>query len=272
MTHAITQNGLEQSTFQTGIFPNIPARSYHAIDAFSFSRATDFDRSPAHYKAALAFPREQTSAMLMGSAIHSLVLEHGKDVLEAPGSTRSTKIYKEFAEANPGKFLLLSDELENAKRAADSVLSHRLAKHLLSKGQPEVSAFWIDEKTGVRCKCRADYLRDDGIVVDLKTTSDGSISEFQRSIASRKYHWQSAWYLDAFARLQQKHLNAFIHLVVETKPPYAVSIYALDDAALEKAREDLSRLLERFSECLHTGEWPGYPDEIQNLSLRSWEF
>jgi len=258
--------------FYTGLASDIPNIGYHSSPGLSSSGLAKLAQSPAHYQAYKSNPIEPTSAMQLGTAIHALVLEGGRGILKAPGSTRSTNLYKDFAKANPGSVLLLEDEYERASRASDAVMKHPVAQALLKNGKAEQSAFWADPETQVLCKCRPDYLRDDGIVIDLKSTMDASEAEFQRAITARKYHWQSAWYLDGLSLVLGKKLTEFVHVVVETQAPFGVAIYALDDGALDKAREDIKKILQIYAECLHTGNWPAYVAEIKNLSLRHWEF
>lgn len=270
-TDANARTGIALGSY-VGVADAISNADYHASPYVSSSWLKELAKSPAHLQAYRASPPESSAAMNMGSAIHSLALEDGKDVLRAPGSTRNTNLYKDFVKANPNGIYLLEDEYERALRARDAVLSHSIAKKLLSGGKAEQSAFWLDSETKVPCKCRPDYLRDDGIVIDLKTTGDASAPIFQRNITDRKYHWQSAWYLDGLSQVLGKQLKDFVHIVVETEAPYAVALYALDDGALEKAREDIRKLLQTYAECLHTGTWPGYSPDIQNMTLRHWEF
>jgi hypothetical protein len=269
-TNASVLTQIEAGDF-TGFVEDISNADYHALPGLSSSGLSRLAQSPAHYRNYKQNPPETSSAMMLGTAIHALVLENGKGILKAPGSTRSTNLYKDFAKANPGATLLLEDEYDRASRAADAVLSHQTARALLTKGQPERSAFWVDPETKVLCKCRPDYLRDNGIVIDLKSTSDASASEFQYNIGKRKYHWQTAWYLNGLSLVLGRQLTEFVHLVVETQAPFGVAIYALDDAAIAKASEEVRAILQVYASSLHTGEWPGYPTEIQNLSLRAWE-
>lgn len=255
----------------TGVVSDMPNAAYHASPHLSSSGLARLAQSAAHFREYKLNPPEPTGPMMLGTAIHSLVLEGGKGVLRAPGSTRSTNLYKDFAKAHPGQVLLLEDEYERASRAAEAVTKHPTARALFNKGKPEQSAFWIDAETKVPCKCRPDYLRDDGIVIDLKSSQDASREEFQRAITQRKYHLQSAWYLDGLSLVLGKKLTDFVHVVVETSAPFGVAIYALDDVALNRAREDIRKLLGKYAEAMHTDEWAGYPTEIQNLSLRAWE-
>lgn len=254
-----------------GIFGGISNAAYHSTEHLSSTGLKYLAQSPAHFKAYKEGPRETTSAMLLGTAIHSMVLEGEKgEVLLAPGSTRTTKLYKDFAAENPGKILLLEDEWDRMNGAIQAIRNHPLARAMLSKGRAEHSVFWNDPETGVPCKCRPDFLRDDGVVIDLKTTTDASERAFQSSIMKFKYHWQSAWYLDGLKVAAGIETNQFVHLVVETEAPFGVNLFVLDDASLEKAREDIRRLLGIYSECLHTGEWPAYEASVKNLALPSW--
>lgn len=261
---------------ETGIFFDHSGDEYRKRPGLNFSGLKELHKSPAHYRAYLKAPREMTKDLLIGSAVHAGFLENGFDtglVKIAPGSTRATKIYKEFAEANASAILLLEDEAEQVKAMIAALHAHPTVAALFAKpGRAEVSAYWTDLETGIACKCRPDKLTDDALVIDLKTTVDASPQGFQSSIAKFKYHWQSAWYLDGIGALLGKSLQNFVHVAVEKEPPYGIGIYVLDDASIEKARQDIAALRARYAECLHTGEWPSYLAEIQNISIPNYEF
>lgn len=261
------------SKFQTGIFDGIPNKNYHATEGLSSSGLKRLAQSPAHYREYKLNPPEPTPSMAFGTAVHLAVLENGLDnggILLAPGSTRSTSLYKDFVKANPTAICLLEDEYSRVGSIVTAVKNHPTARELLSGGKAEQSAFW--EQDGILCKCRPDYLRNDGTVIDLKTTGDASPEEFQRSIVKWGYHWQSAWYLDGLSKLLDKPLENFVHLVVETTAPFGIGIYVLDNGSLDKAREDISKLITRYTDSLHTGEWPAYSTAIQNIGIPHWAF
>jgi hypothetical protein len=260
---------------QKGIFGGITNADYHRSPELSSTGLQYLAQSPAHYLEYRRNPPSPTAAMNLGTAIHAAVLESGLDaglIVRAPGSTRATNLYKDFAKENAGKLLLLTDEYDRVTEVANAIQKHPIARTLLTKGKAEQSAYWQDPETGIWCKCRPDFLREDGVVIDLKSTSDASLPAFQRAITDRKYHWQSAWYLDGLSQILGMKLDQFVHLVVETEAPYGIAIYVLDDASLDRAREDIRRILGQYAECLHTGEWPSYPVDVQSISLRHWEF
>lgn len=75
---------------------------------------------------------------------------------------------------------------------------------VLTDGFPEVSFFWIDEETGVRCKARFDWLRP-GPLIDLKThgaqDDAETIDSFTNSISRYCYDLQAAHYIDAYRQI-----------------------------------------------------------------------
>lgn len=67
---------------------------YHADPAISKSDLDLINRSPSYYKYVKGNPRVQTAAMLLGSAVHKLVLEpedFGEEYAVAPLADRRTK-------------------------------------------------------------------------------------------------------------------------------------------------------------------------------------
>ena len=143
------------------------------------------------------------------------------------------------------------------------------------------------------------------IIGDLKTTEDASPEGFAKSIANWRYDVQHAYYMDGtrlaleqgkcnppqegkaelsvywtdpvtgvlcrcrpdFWRGYPKH---FAFIAVEKKPPYAVGVYVLDSEGVEIGRAQYQHDLRVYAECVRTGEWPGYGDKIQTISLPGW--
>lgn len=261
-----------------GLHSEIPAQDYFSIDAVSSTLLRELNKSPAHARSYLDLKKEPTQAMKFGTGFHALIGEpelFAKKYVKAPeGIDRRTKdgktAYAEFLTLNPGKEILTSEEYQQLDGMLYSILKNRTALSLLTGGKAEQSVFWEDRASGVKCKCRPDYLRNDGIVVDLKTSEDGSKKGFRRSLVTYSYHIQSAFYLDGVSQVVGEPLTDFVHVVVEKRAPYAVSIYSLDDASLDMARQEIARLLKLYAECEQSGTWPSYPEEIQNVTLPFW--
>lgn len=283
-----------------GIHPATPMEDYHRWPAASNSRLTKLRRSPAHLKACLEQPPEDTQALMIGRAIHCAILE--PDVFDARytvaqqcGATKrgdgqrctnagilysSTLgwlcgVHLKGAPAgiDASRVVLTETDYATCLGIRDSAFRHPSACALLSaEGRPELSALWTDPQLGIPCKARFDYhtpVFAGGAIVDVKSTKDAGRREFERSIFTLGYHRQAAFYLDGASVL---HLDAdhFVFVAVEKEPPYAVATYRLTEGALDAGREQLRPLLQRYAECSLLGTWPAYADDIQDIALPDW--
>ena len=258
--------------------------AYHRHAAVSKSHLDLVARSPLHYWARYVDPNrvdpEPTPAMLLGTALHTLVLEldqfDQRYVVAPEGVDRRTKAGKELYaawEAEAGDRAVISrGDLNQVHAMARAVYTHPAAAMLLGmEGTAESTHLWTDEATGLECKCRPDWLTADGsIVVDVKTTEDASPAGFRKSISSWRYHVQAAWYLHGLEQASGIRPEQFIFLCVEKKAPHAVAIYAADGemvgAGGEQALEDLMTL----AECKAANRWPSYSEQIETISLPGW--
>jgi len=247
---------------------------YHADPAISASHLKAINTSPLHYWARYLDPNrvapEPSPAMKLGTLVHCLVLEPEElphRYRRVPdGIDRRTKDGKQqWAELEAtGLELIKAADWDAANAMADSVHRHPAAAQLLQRagGMAELSFWWDDSSTGLRCKCRPDWFTDQ--VVDLKTTADASPAGFARSVANFGYHVQAAHYLAGTG------VERFSFVAVEKQPPYAVAVYQLDAAAM--AIGDALRLdaLNRIVQCRKADQWPGYGDDEQVISLPKW--
>ena len=251
---------------------------YHANKAVSKSDLDLINRSPLHYINAVENPKEQTESMLFGSVVHKLVLEpetFAAEYIAAPKCDRRTKEgkarWQEFIDNITTETVISEEMLTEATAVAEAVRKNPVADKLLKGGKSEESYFWTDSVTGIECKCRPDYLRPDGIVVDLKTTENASPEKFVKSAYDYRYYVQAWWYLHG---LKQCGINAhdFIFIAVEKKPPYAVCVYAADDLMLQLGEREAVKNLHTYAECEKSGIWYGYEKEpeIHSLSLPDW--
>lgn len=264
----------------SGIIQGISNIDYHAHSALSSTGLRELAKSPAHFQAYKNTPREPSQAMLFGTGFHELIGEPqlfaAKYVKAPEGIDKRTKIGKEtfaaFEAANVGKTILSHDEYDRLDGMLSSILKHKTALALLTEGVAESSIFWQDPKSGVQLKCRPDWLRNDGVCVDLKTTEDASVKGFQKSVSNYGYHLQSSLYMMGVSHAMGEPLSEFVHVCCEKKAPYAISIYTLDDAALIAADAQIEKLLTLYAECSAKNEWPGFSSDIQNVSLPNWMY
>jgi hypothetical protein len=254
------------------IIDHLSNEEYHADPAVSASHLHQVARSGQHYWARYVDPNRQpvkpTAAMTTGSLVHCAVLEPYQ-LLKRYGACppRNTKAGKEAAAAMQASGIEPVSEADMvlAENMARAVHHHPMAALLLSGGKPEASIWWDDAETGLRCKCRPDWINGSACV-DLKTTTDASPKGFARSVASFRYHVQAAHYLACGL------FDQFVFIAVEKEPPFAVGCYELDADALAEGQRLRDRDLQRIANCRAMATWPGYGDELQILSLPAWAF
>jgi len=257
---------------------------YHRHSAVSKSHLDQIAKSPLHYWARYLDPNrvtpEPTAAMAIGSAVHTHVLEldqwDARYVTAPEGINRRTNAgkaeWEAFEVASTGRTVLAKADAELVMRMGHAVFAHPAAAMLLAiPGKAETTHMWTDQATGLRCKCRPDWLTDDGsLIVDLKTTEDASPAGFRKSIANWRYHAQASWYLDGLEQATGKRPDQFIFICVEKKPPFACAVYAADAEMIQIGAETAARDLDVLATCRAADAWPGYSDQIETISLPPW--
>jgi exodeoxyribonuclease VIII len=268
-----------------GMYYGLDNEAYHAgTHAVSNSMLRDFAISPLHCYARhfdpKRPPRKVKAGQLEGSLAHCALLEpdqFSKRYPIGPTANRNTKVWKEFAEGClPHETPIQQDQADVAFAQARSLRAIPDVGTLLARGHAEVSVYWIDEETGLLCRCRPDWRwmhpdREDAVMLlDAKTYSDASPSEFSRQVARKAYYAQAAWYSDGYAKATGHEVLGFVFGTVETEFPYAASACTLDESSLAKGRSDNRALLTAYAKCMSTGVWPGYSEAIEVISLPTW--
>lgn len=276
----------------TGIYRGVSMAEYLAVDAVNSHLLGAVAKSPAHARWGIAHPEAPTSAMRLGSALHSAILEPDRFAVEYTSlpdfhvglvdsngkpyaNPRATKQYKELVEAfmsgNQDLEVLSSDEFSVCQSCAEAVHAHEFAGPLIEAAEDvEFVCLFEEPRTKLLCKCRPDfYVAGECILGDLKTTSDASPTAFARSIFTYGYYRQAAFYVDAL-RLLGKPVSDFVIVAIEKTPPFAVCVYRLLDEAIDLGRKENAVLLERYKRCVESGDWPGYPSEPQDIGIPVW--
>lgn len=270
-----------------GIYENLPFDDYLAIDAASNSRLGDMKRSPAYCLHRQKHPSTESEWMKLGSAVHCALLEpdsfrdryHRRPVvLKADGVTAwsvTAKAYKEKAaelEAR-GLTLLKDDQFEMAESIRDTVRGAAAGQAILEKlTHTELSVVAnVNDRHHVfrTVKVRPDLVcAEAGILVEFKTTTDGSPRAFSRTIHNYSYHRAAALYTDALAASDLgAEIKHHVFIVTESEAPYLTRFYSLSESALKVGREEYQRLLAEYAACEESGVWPGPAETVQPIDL-----
>lgn len=273
-----------------GIYPDIPAETYHRWDAASNSQLTQLRRSPAHLKAYLEAGREDTDAFRIGRAFHALVLEPDFFADRWPVAEQCSAITQKKTQcSNSGLGLkdgawvcgthggvergdyLKQPEYTDIVAMASSVLAMpRFRKLFHGEGRNELSLVWDDPATGVRCKCRIDRhhptLLPGGVIADLKSTRDASRQAFERSAYDTGIYRQAAMYLRG-ANICGLKVETFAVIACEKEPPYCTAGYAYTSGSVDAGEAEVDSLLTLYKKCKDANRWPGYSENFEPLAL-----
>jgi hypothetical protein len=213
--------------------------------------------------------------MVLGSATHTWLLEpHLFDgeflVADIDRRTKAGKEMEASCNAS-GLEILKPDEMQQIDAMIKSVNSHKSASVLIAKGEAEQSVFWTDEETGIELKCRPDFYRNDGIIVDLKTCLDASPEAFAKTILNSNYHIQAAMYLDGM-KAQNVFAEIFAFIAVEKEAPFAVGVYVLDNDFIEIGRQQYKKALQILAKCIKDNKYPAYSEDIVEVKPPKWAF
>ena len=278
-----------------GIHLNLSNEDYHAGPGISKTGLwTIATKTPAHYRFG---ERKDSAAFDLGTAAHVALLE--PELLddniacgpEARGNSNAWKEAQLYADAC-GQILLKPAEYQSVLRIRDAGERNATLRDLRRGSIFEASGYAIDHETGMLCRCRPDaYNATHGVMLDLKTTTDGGREAFSRAAANYGYHMQEAFYTDTWraAGLVQHstfnpaflgRVDAFIFVVIEKPAPSLVSCYELAPSAVDEGREQYRRALRTYKTCvvrenagiLPEDAWPGYPEDPEPLDIPAWAY
>lgn len=233
---------------------------------------------------------EEKSYLNIGSAVHTLALEpdlfskvffvlpdtypDGKKVIRNPAH----KAYQELLAQAGGKTILSTAEHRTVMGMAQALAGNKKALALLRRpGKVEASIFWTDDETGIKMRCRPDFMADDGLIIDLKTAASADKDLFCRSAWSLHYDMSVAITCAGYKALTGKMPENYIFIAVEKEAPHIVEVYDsfrpcdptdparmnYFDAGWHRYRE----ALKKYRQCMETGIFPSYSDIINPMSI-----
>jgi hypothetical protein len=277
---------------------DIPQAEYHAIDAGSFHRLLDMDRSAAYAKWARENPKGRTPAMIRGEAFHALVLE--PDAFDARfvlvgkcdavlksgdrkgmscgldgsylvgGSWFCGKHKPDGAEKPSDVQALDGDTWKIVHDAAACVLADPVAKPILDAcPKRERSVLWSID--GVPFKARPDAYGP-RTLIDLKLIEKWHEDDFPRFLAESKVDRQLMLYRAALEDAKEIEPDPNVYVVaVAPDEPHEVRVYEVDDAMMAEAWEALTAPIARYVDAVRTGVWSSGPGWVIPATRAKWD-
>lgn len=262
------------------LFTGCPGSAYHADSALSSGRLRRVAQTLAHaHRAPTSL--EPTPALVRGELLHCLILRPGdfeREWLYLGSIDRRTKggkaTYEEAVEqaSATGKRLLrdqdLDRPLDDLVRIAHEVRASSEFQALLGDGSSllsEVSYWWTDAETGLRCRARADAIvldpsGESALVLDLKTVQDASPRAVGNSLWYDCGDVQLVHYAAGLAQVIGHPAIDVAWLFVEANEVAAIAAHAMGpgEPVYTAAFARYRRLMHRWARATQTGEFPGW--------------
>jgi exodeoxyribonuclease VIII len=261
---------------------NLPNEDYRGRkDHLSNSMLQDAVDSLAHFHwyNCLGNPRAESKPLQLGTIVHAAILEHERYancMIVQPEFNMRTNQGKEDCAAwkkalKPEWIPVTEEQREIVMRILDNVNKHRQLLPMLEASKKEISGFFREPHFGFACKIRPDMIiPGDRLVLDVKSTSDGSRGAFSRSVLNYRYYFQAAFYLMGASQIEAVPFENFFWVAAETKPPYLVEVYPADLGWIGCGDADVIRTLSKIDRAIKTNRWTSYQEEPTPLSPPNW--
>uniref|UniRef100_A0A6H1Z9N2 Putative exodeoxyribonuclease 8 PDDEXK-like domain-containing protein n=1 Tax=viral metagenome TaxID=1070528 RepID=A0A6H1Z9N2_9ZZZZ len=235
---------------------------YVVIDGLLPDGWEDIYQNPAQYA---VYP----GAVRRGKQWDHFVVDHGEDprpIILQSHFDKSMEIGRQMEGREP----LSRDHYDTAQIIGAAVKASP-SSALLVDGQAEVTVQWTDEKTGLDCKCRPDYLRKD-MLIDFKTAKRVDPRGFDRAAGDYLYHAQLAFYREGCTRAGLLDPGADVVIIpAQSQPPYeAAGPVDLKEQELAAGDVVWRWCLDRLAACLAADWWPGASPDRRKMELKPW--
>jgi hypothetical protein len=253
-----------------------PEPSLSSGVAFQLCSASPEHAWTAHRRLNPVYLQGEDEKFDIGTAAHALLLEGSAAVEVIDAKDWRTAAAREARDAarEAGKIPILTARWSNVEALVRST-QNRIAAHQarptpFTVGDAEQTLIW--REGAIWCRARLDWLhKDHATVDDLKTTSATANPEvWTRTMFGMGYDIQAAFYMRGLRAVFGTR-PAFRFVVVETFPPYGLSVVSLAPDALEMADRKVAYAIERWTTCLATDTWPAYTQEVCWAEAPPWE-
>jgi exodeoxyribonuclease VIII len=240
------------------------------------------------------YTESDSPALLLGSAVHAMVLEpdlFNEMWVVAPKFDKRTKAgkqaFEEWKIENGGKTAIDEKVYLQAQDMAKALQRDTEAQKwlYLLEGVAEQTTAWMtpvaEGARSLKCKCKPDRLvpvsmnssLECDVVVDLKTTSAGlSEREIARTAAMYDYHCQAAWYMDGVRAVNGdepvKHVSIFV-----SKQTLEVACVQYGKASLDAGRQINMQTVSELYDCMTFDLWNGrMANKLTSIELPEWSY
>jgi len=278
-----------------GIYDNISIKEYHAnrthISATQIKKAKESLKHFDWYRSG-KLVQENKSHFQFGNAFELALLssaEYLKEVAVFPDqefidiataanpdlkSPRAAKLYKEASDKwlaeNAGKYVIDEtgpESFETIEEMLSSCYQDSTIQALIKNTEYQLSLFWTDDETGLKLKTRPDICkRKKNVVINVKTSIDGSPEAFSRELAKYDYPMQACIeMMGCTASGLMERIDSYFWLVVEKVPPFNATIYEFMTSDIKVCMDSTKYHMHKIARGIEQNKWPGYSNEADNI-------
>lgn len=236
-------------------------------------------RSPLHawqrHKMLGAEPDEATDAKDRGSILDGMLLGGGPAIAVIDAENFRTKAAQDERDAAraAGAIPVLARKHEELSAIAEALRSQLARKKLYPfSGESKRRIEWTDPEFGVACAGELDHVKG-ATILDLKMTRDASPDAIAIAMVRYGYDIQHAAYTQALATVEPALAGRVKMLFVfaEYDPPYAVTVAEPSGTMRSLGHFKWARACRIWGECLASGIWPGYSDDVVQIEAKPWQ-
>jgi hypothetical protein len=233
-----------------------------------FSRLKKMRFSPAHY---LGHDDAHTPSLGKGSALHSVLLGGKRVVVYEKARNKRHKAYQAFLQDHPSDLIVSTNEAGAVMGMRRSIEAHPLAMKLL-EGVRETLIEW--NFAGRRCAGTPDVVHPQlqghraKVGVELKTSKTASPWGFPWECKRFGYYQQCSWYANGIEQTMAYpagEVSDYFIVTVESIKPFPVTVFRIEERALNAARLEWRGWMDQLLECERTGKFPGYTEDVVHI-------
>ena len=273
MTAKITEPGVYK----------IPEAEYHAdpVEGGSLRSSiahTALTRSALHAKTELDASPVDKRQFDMGKAAHAIILEGEDNAVVLDVDSFNTKAARAARDAayDAGKTPQKRSDWDDVRRMRDAFFEQIVrqedgAAFLADDAESEYSVVWDDN--GQMCRARYDrFSPAAGFIYDLKSAGGSAEpAAWTKTNMWTRPAFQAGFYCRGAMNLRLLPKRpTYRWLVQEIKPPYALTVCAMDPQGEEIADEMAARAIAYWSQCERANSFPGYPPVTAHVETPPW--
>lgn len=253
---------LASETYTPFWVPDLDEDTYHADKtALNSSSGKHALVSAALFKQEFWFPNnKETAAKRLGKFTHAALLEEERfrrslAIIPEFSGTGMKAAKQKWQETYKDAIQIDQEELDLVDGMIASIKKHSVM-NLLGICQKELSGYYRDPQTSLRCRIRVDaYSPQLDTLLDFKTTDDASVESFTYDADKYNYALQLAMYRAGIEIIEGRPVKRCLILTVSKKPPHPVVLYEATDNFLASGAIDYRKYLQVVRNGIDLNHW-----------------